>query len=126
MKWINTGEREFDARRFRSVPVGSAIMPKTREASWAGLVPLAREQGKRAVRHKLRRELHGEEVALLAQLRLAPETRSKRIPPTRESSFLLLSHSHILLLRKRMPQVASTEEKGSTERNRIYPAPQRE
>jgi hypothetical protein len=53
--------------------------------------------GKRAVWHTLMGDHAGAEVALLAQLRLPLETRSKASFPTRESSSLLLSHSHVLL-----------------------------
>src|SRR2546423_13822737 len=53
--------------RCPSVPVGSAIMPKTPLGSWAGLFPLLLLSIKRAVWHT-----HGDhagyEVALLAQL----------------------------------------------------------
>ena len=45
--------------------------------------------GKRALWHTLTGDHEGEEVALLAQLRLPLTTRSKRIPP--DKSILLLA-----------------------------------
>ena len=57
--------------RCPSVPVGSAIMPKTREESWACLFLLPLLLAKRAVWYKRTGEHDGEEDALLAQLRLS-------------------------------------------------------
>jgi hypothetical protein len=77
-------DRWFDARRFR---FGSAIMLKTREESWACLVPLPLLSMNRAVLPKLMQEHDGEEGPPLAQLRLLPETRSKSLPPDKRIPF---------------------------------------
>ena len=53
-----------------NTPVGSAFLPKTREESWEGLFPLPLLSVKRAGLHNVTGEQDGEEVALLAQLRL--------------------------------------------------------
>jgi hypothetical protein len=67
-------------------PVGSGRfrdLPKTREEAWACLVPLPLLAGKRAVWHTRTGEQDGEEVALLAQLRLSLEISSKSKPHKR-------------------------------------------
>src|SRR5215469_8447547 len=50
-----------------SVPVGSAIMPKAREESWACLVPLPLLSVTKAVWHTRTGDHVGENVALLAR-----------------------------------------------------------
>jgi hypothetical protein len=49
-----------------SVPVSSAIMPKTPIGSWAYLSYLSLLSRKKAVRHTFTAEQDGEEVVLLA------------------------------------------------------------
>ena len=60
-------------------PVGSAIMPKTREESWACLFPLPLLSVKRAGGTHSQGNMLGRKIALLAQLRLPMGTSSKSI-----------------------------------------------
>jgi hypothetical protein len=64
----------------------------------------------------------GEKVALLAQLKLPLATSSNTSLPTRESSSLLLMHSHVLLVEERMSHGASTGEMEHSAR--LAPKPQ--
>src|SRR5205823_14352782 len=80
----------LDARRFRSVP---RSCPRLRsDGSWGYLLYLPLLSRKKAVRHTFTAQQDGEEVVLLAQLRLPLATRSQSISPDKSSLLLLLSH----------------------------------
>ncbi len=83
-------------------------MPKTTMGSWAFLFPLPLLSVKRAVWHTLRGELDGEEVALLAQLRMPLATSAKSSPPDKRILFPAPHSLPVLLMEERMSQGAST------------------
>ena len=68
-------------------------MPKTREESWACLVPLPLLSVTKAVWHMLTGDHAGEKVALLAQLRPPLATSSNYIPADKR---ILLPAPHAL------------------------------
>ena len=75
----STGEKLFKGETCQerpkgidpSVPVGSAIMPKTPIGFWAYLLYLPLLSRKKAVRHTFTAEQDGEEVVLLARVEAA-------------------------------------------------------
>lgn len=73
-----------------SVPVGSAIMPKTPIGSWAYLLYLPLLSRKEAVRHTFTAEQDGEEVVLLARVEAATGNTLEGISP--DKSNLLPAH----------------------------------
>jgi hypothetical protein len=95
-------------------PVGSAIMPTTREASWVCLVPLPLLSIKRAVWHTLTGTMLGMKSGFLLS-EVATGNKLEKHSAYKRILFLLLIHSHFLPFEERMSQVASTGGRGSGE-----------